>query len=207
MRDRKAAAVIATCVALLSTGCDPSQQPPPREYVANRDSPPRTEVPTRDQLPEVAPKLGPAPRDCPGPYARPRKVAAAYGFLVGGTPLWAGMYAPHERSDRAYRAADAPRTRFGFRVKVLWVMRPASDATVTISGRNLSTDAPLRFEVEELGDEGSGTEVRLDPHLGGTGESGWKEFPSYVFFDRAGCFELRAASTDGAWRIRFGFGR
>jgi hypothetical protein len=46
----------------------------------------------------------------------------------------------------------------------------------------------------------------LDPAAGGTGEEGWREFPSYLYFDGAGCFELEATWQEGSWRLVFGLG-
>jgi hypothetical protein len=116
------------------------------------------------------------------------------------------MYAEYEQERHAYRATDAPRTRYGFRVKVLWVMEPSTEESVTISGANLGNSTPLWIEVEDAG-AGRATRATLEPHLAGIGEGGWREFPSYVYFDEAGCFELRASSAEGSWRLRFGFGR
>jgi hypothetical protein len=49
--------------------------------------------------------------------------------------------------------------------------------------------------------------VTLEPQVAGIGEGGWREFPSYVYFDEAGCFELVASSAERSVRLRFGFGR
>ena len=154
----------------------------------------------------VAQRLGRPPADCPGPYPRRRKVAPAYAPLIGARPVWAGIYAEYEPTRHAYRAADAPRTRYGFRVKVLWVMAPNTDESVTISGSNLGNSAPLWIEVEDA-EAGRATRVVLEPRFAGVGEDGWREFPSYVYFDESACFELRASSAQNSWRLRFGFGR
>jgi hypothetical protein len=206
MLGRKTVLVLVAQIALLSAGCQ-AESRPPRDAGSTRHVAPASPSPSQRALPIVARRLGPPPGNCPGPYPRPQNVAAAYGPLIGGRPLWAGMYAGYDPKRHAYRADDAPRTRYGFRVKVLWIMAPDPDATVTISARNLERNTPLWIDVEDAGDAGMGTRVVLDPRFGGTGEGGWREFPSYVFFDRAGCFELRASSAEGSWRIRFGFGR
>ncbi len=86
-------------------------------------------------------------------------------------------------------------------------MAPTAKTAVTLSGRSLDTNSRLRFDVEDLGEAGKGTQVTLDPDMGGTGEDGWKEFRSYVFFGAAACFELRASSPNSSWLLRFGFGR
>lgn len=51
-------------------------------------------------------------------------------------------------------------------------------------------------------------EPRLDPsHPGAVSEGDWKEFPSYLYFPRAGCYALRARWPGGEWDLGFGFGR
>jgi hypothetical protein len=53
-------------------------------------------------------------------------------------------YAEYEPARHAYRAVDAPRMQFGFRVKVLWVMAPGASERVTISGsKSRQLDAAL----------------------------------------------------------------
>ena len=78
---------------------------------------------------------------------------------------------------------------------------------MTISGANLATGTPLYFEVEDLADRETAATAVLEPEAGGPGTGGWKEFPSYVYFDGAGCFELEAEWATGSWRLVFGLGR
>ncbi len=87
------------------------------------------------------------------------------------------MYAEYQPKRHAYRATDAARTRYGFRVKVLWVMAPNTEESLTISGSNLGNLAPLWFEVEDAA-AGRATRVVLEPRFGGISEGGWREFPS-----------------------------
>lgn len=159
---------------------------------------------TSEGSPDVAARLGPAPNDCPGPRPRRRTVSPAYAPLVGARPLWAGFYASYDGKRNAFTALDAPRTRDGFRVKVLWVMSPRYEGTVRLAGEDSATGEPLRFHFEELA---TTTDPELSPEIAGFRGSEWKEFPSYLYFDAAGCFTLRATSDRGSWRLGFGFGR
>ena len=99
---------------------------------------------------------------------------------------------------------DAPRTHFGYRVKVLWIMAPSQDKPVSVTAANIHTGAPVFFDVEDVAQHD--VAVSLDPRRG-SGEGAWKEFPSYMYFDSASCFEITASWTDGSWRLVFGLGR
>lgn len=193
---RKAIAI----AALVAAGCSPEAG------TGAREQPSPSAVPTAEPV-DVARRLRPPPDDCRGPAPHPAIVARAYGKLVGEEPLWAGFYARYRRSLRAYSAPDAPREPYGFRIKVLWIMSPRQKGAVTISGSNLATGSPLYFEVEDLGDRETAAAAVLEPEAGGPGTGGWKEFPSYVYFDGAGCFELEAEWAEGSWRLAFGLGR
>src|SRR5687768_14355439 len=82
--------------------------------------------------PRVAARLDKAPVDCRGPEPRPRIVTRAYGKVAGGKPLWAGFYATYQPEGHAYAAPDAPRERYGFRIKVLWIMAPRQQEPVRV---------------------------------------------------------------------------
>lgn len=166
-------------------------------------SPSATDEP---QMPvKIAQELGSAPTNCPGPHPTQHHVSRAYARLIGARPLWAGFYARYEHRSHAFIARDTPRTKYGFRVKVLWVVTPGHDGPLTIAGRNIRSGAPIRFDAEEVTEHG--TEARLDPATGGIGETGWREFPSYLYFDGAGCFKLSASWDEGGWSLKFGFGK
>lgn len=196
----KMLALLLAAAAVPLAGCESRSGDAALATAVPAVSPPAPET----SLPEVARRLGAAPADCPGPHPRPRAVSPAYAPLVGERPLWAGLYARYDGGAHAFVARDAPRTEHGFRIKVLWIMSPAREAPVTISGSNVASRAPLRFDIEEIAD--TDTTASLDPDLGGAGEGGWREFPSYVYFDGAGCFRLTASWDDGSWELTFGFG-
>jgi hypothetical protein len=190
--------LVLACSVLAGASCDAS--PERQNAPAENRSAASAEKPTI----QVARRLGPAPRSCPGPHQRPENVARAYAPLVGKAPFWAGFYARYDSELHLFTATDAPRTRQGFRVKVLWVMAPEYENRVKISGENLATDAPIRFHFEDMEHT---TEPELTPDIAGLGDGGWRELPSYAYFDRAGCFRIKVSSDQGTWRFGFGFGR
>ena len=184
------------CALLVGVSCEAARE----DRARSTASPSAAET---EPAPEVARRLAEAPRSCPGPRPRREEVSRAYAPLVGARPLWAGFYARYEPQRGVMVAPDAPRTEQGFRVKVLWVMGPAYEGRVSLSGENRTTRAPVGFHFEHTGDT---TEPVLAPDVAGIGEGGWKEFPSYAYFDGAGCFAVEATSERGSWRIGFGFG-
>ena len=196
---------IVLSLVALAVAAGPCEGAPRESDLAPRQTPPATQSPSKAPRPAaaVASRLKGAPEDCPGPPPRRREVARAYAPLVGEEPLWAGFYATYDAEDRTFSTRDAPRTRHGFRVKVLWIMSPRYDGEVTLAGRNLRTGAPVRFHFEEIGTTASPT---LTPEVAGISESKWREFPSYLYLDRAGCFMLTATWDDDSWQLGFGFG-
>jgi hypothetical protein len=192
-------------LAIAAGACDnPPRQPDPAEATP-RQTLAATPSPTTSPSPAavVASRLKRSPDDCPGPPPRRREVAPAYAPLVGEEPLWAGFYATYDAEGHTFSTRDAPRTRHGFRVKVLWIMSPRYDDGVTLTGENLRTGARVRFHFEGMGTTESPT---LTPEVAGISETKWREFPSYLYFDRAGCFMLTATWGDDSWQLGFGFG-
>jgi hypothetical protein len=182
-------------------GCTSAQAPDTRT-----GTPSPTISSTPESLPVVAVTLTRAPEACAGPVPRPRQVDPSYGNLVGDSPVWAGMYADFEAETRTYRALDAPRTEYGWRIKVLWLIEPDHEGLIDVRGANTSTGEALWFAAEG---EDPGTSLALDPsEPGAPSESGgWREFPSYLYFPRAGCYEVGATWSGGAWQLGFGLGR
>jgi hypothetical protein len=155
----------------------------------------------------VSRRLGQPPGDCGGPAPRPTTVSKEFAPLVGKTPLWAGFYAELDRSKRTYSAHDAPRTEKGWRIKVLWVMKPGNRSIVRVRGANTATGEPTWFAVDGE-DADAVMEAVMDPATPSVeGEGGFNEFTSYVYFPRAGCYRLTAESDAATWSLGFGFGR
>jgi hypothetical protein len=156
--------------------------------------------------PVVATDLDAAPGGCPGPRPLLRAVAAAYGGLFGSGPLRGGAYARLDTRTNSFHAPDARRTRLGWVIKILWLMRPDQAQPVTIEGSGSSTEGHVVFEPS---DADPALMARLDPAGPGVPpEKGhWLEYPSYTYFPRAGCYRLSARWAGGGWDLGFGFGR
>jgi hypothetical protein len=123
--------------------------------------------------------------------------------------VWFGPYlSVDERRSTFHVLADAPRTEHGWRVKFLWVIGPGQDAPVTLRGGDLSGERELPLQLEGAEVAASAT---LHPERPGAlpedPSSGFKEFPSYVYFPAAGCYFLEARWPGGSWKIVFAVGR
>jgi hypothetical protein len=191
-----AAVIVLTSCSSEARSVLPTTTPPPTPSAS-------PSLPT----PLVSLRLGYPPGGCRGPAPRPATVSKEFAPLVGKTPLWAGFYAELDRSERTYSAHDAPRTEKGWRIKVLWVMKPGNHSIVRVLGTNTRTGEPMWFAVDGE-DADAVTEGVMDPATPSVeGEGGFNEFTSYVYFPRAGCYRLTADSDAGTWSLGFGFGR
>lgn len=127
-----------------------------------------------------------------------------YGALFGKRPLWGGFDA--KLSDGAFHAPQAPRTKWGWRIKVLWIMDPQQAEPIEVTGANTTTTQPLWFQI-------SGTKPTRLPSFHpaepeNISERGnWKEFSSYLFFPRAGCYRITETWPSGNWSLTVGMGR
>jgi hypothetical protein len=201
--------LIATVVlALVDAGCRDEDTGKAGDDTTQRGAVAPSAATTNDEEPHVAKRLAQAPTTCTGP--KPRLVAFGdYGNLAGSSPIWAGFYASFDPAGQRYRIErDAPRTRYGWRVKVLWVVGPKLERPARIAGRELATGAALWFEIGEE-DRKPAALGKLDPASPGVPPTsdGYKEFPSYLYVPRAGCYELEAEWAGGRWRLVFGLGR
>ena len=153
--------------------------------------------------PRVADRLGGGPSGCACPSPKPRPVSDLYAPLVGTDVTWAGFYARLEAPD-SFHVTDVPRTEFGYRIKALWVMTSAQADPVSVTGGSDSGDV-LLFDTGER----PSPEAVLDPDAPGTvpEDPDWKEYPSYLYFPRAGCYLLEVAWPGGGWAIGFGLGK
>ena len=161
-----------------------------------------------ERSPDAKPRLGTAPRTCrSGPPPRPAVVAPAYGRLIGAAPVWAGVYARFDSAARAYRLRDAPRTRLGWRVKILWLLEPGQATAARVTGKRLASARRVSFQ---LAGRAPAAAAVLDPAAPGVSETdpdAYREYPSYAYFPRAGCYELVARWSERTWRLVFGVGR
>ena len=199
---RSITAIVAIVMALASCTADTRTT----TRTAPRPSPPSespASTPTRPPRPRVADSWGRAPSDCPV-TREPEPVSRLYGPLVGQSPFWAGVYARFDDSRGAFRT-NAPRKRGGYRIKVLWIMEARNEDPFTLTGHHLETHEPVSFAFEGP----TRPFARLDPEEPGTvsGNPRWAEFPSYVFFPRAGCYLLETGTSRGPWRLVLSIGR
>jgi hypothetical protein len=122
---------------------------------------------------------------------------AGVGHVLGMRPVWAGVYADYDGRRGAYRAqSDAPRTSFGTRIKVLWVVTSGTPPPVTITWRSASGPS-ISFAF--VPDDAPTSVLSLDPHhpLTSSGGPSYGEFPSYIYVPRSGCYTLTIKPADG----------
>jgi hypothetical protein len=158
--------------------------------------------------PKPARRLAATPADCPGPNPRKLTSFGNYGNLIGSSPVWAGAYATFDTRRGGYHVQrDAPRSRYGWRIKVLWVVADTVEGRVRVTGSAVNRRSRLWFEVGDR-DERPVPQAMLDPARPGVPATGdFREFPSYVYIPRAGCYLLQASWLGGAWRLVVGLGR
>lgn len=199
-RLRRLAIITALTLAVAIGGCEAGGD--------SETSPPPAPTTAAPEPPRPARRLAVAPSDCRGPA--PRMVAFAdYGNLIGTSPVWAGVYAGFDRSNQSYHLEpDAPRTEHGWRVKILWVLGPKLDRPARAVGREVGGGQSLWFEVEDRDDEPAPVAI-LNPATPGVPATGdaYKEFPSYAYVPKAGCYLLEAHWPAGKWRLVVGLGR
>jgi hypothetical protein len=127
---------------------------------------------------------------------------------VGKAPVWGGFYGHWDASGALHLFRPFQRTASGWRDKVLWLVAHDQRRVIRLHGHNLKTGAPVRFDVE-LSGEGIKTVGFLNHGkpgaVSGTGEP--REFPSFLYFPRAGCYALSARWSGGQWGMVLGFGR
>jgi hypothetical protein len=157
----------------------------------------------------VSRRLTAAPTNCPGPKPSLKQVTPSVGPVLGQRPAWAAFYARVDPQTGAlHMTADIPRTRDGWRDKVLWLVASHQKGVIRLRGRDLASGTPLKFHVQ-LSGVGIGPVGLLNHGIPGavTNPGEPKQFPSYVYFPRAGCYTLGASWEGGSWRVVVGLGR
>ena len=124
---------------------------------------------------------------------------------MGAELVWAGFYAKYDAEDHTYSAADTPRTKHGFRVKVLWVMAPAHKHRVSVTASNMDTGAPVFFGVEDLAHHD--VAVNLDPPRGGDWRGGMEGVPFLPVLRQRCLLRTQGFMAAGFLASRFGLGR
>lgn len=184
----------------------------------------RTPAPTTTVVPFPAPLnglLGPAPTQCPvGPPLRAFTVDDTFGggfvrgaVFAGGSPVWnlglsAGARLQLESLAGTVTPFPYPST------KVMWIVGPSYHQPVTLSGHELSTGAPVWFDLSAVG-SGPGapmTQAALDPTNPNRGEttnaSGvWHIWGILLYFFSAGCYQITASWAGGSWQVVVAVGR
>lgn len=152
--------------------------------------------------------LAATPSNCPGPKPHPKQVTQSVGRVFGRKPVWAGPYGMLDPKSGALQLVAAPPyTRYGWRDKVLWLVASHYTGVIRLRGHSLSSGRPLRFSVE-LSGEGIKTYGLLNHGRPGAvsnpGEP--KQFPSYIYFPKAGCYAISASWRHGRWKVVLGLG-
>jgi hypothetical protein len=103
--------------------------------------------------------------------------------------------------------ADVPRTRYGWRDKVIWLVTSRHKGVIRLRGHNLATGTALRFKVL-LSGRGVTTVGLLNPRKPGavTNQGEPKTFPASIYFPKAGCYSISAGWRGGSWKLVVGLG-
>jgi hypothetical protein len=165
--------------------------------------------------PAVTGPLAPAPTDCatlPAPQTFTLPPDFGGGFhsdftFTGSSPIWA--LGPGSPLLVQQPSVDQPYPS----TKVMWIVGPNYFQPVTLSGRELRSNAPMWFEVYQ----GAGTtsifttHATLDPgapNRGSTEPSSghWNIWGIGLLVLSAGCYELDVTWSGGSWRTIYAAG-
>lgn len=156
--------------------------------------------------PSVSRNLAPSPTTCPGPKPLLEQVTPSLGQVMGRKPAWADFGTNPRTGILHLRGAH--RTRYGWREKVLWLVAYRHKGVIRLQGHNVTTGAAIRFDVVNWG--AGVTQVGLlnrgEPGAV-TGPREPKQFPSHIYFPRAGCYALSASWKGGSWKVVLGLGQ
>jgi hypothetical protein len=152
-----------------------------------------------------APPLGAVPQTCsPGPT--PQNIFGGLGPVIGKSPIWAtGFTGPNARilipSYNTY-------TKFGWTWKILWDVGPHFLQQITIQGKDMQSGTPLHFQFADT--DPIVTSLVLDPnhptHSGAGAGPNYKEWGSYIYIQKAGCYQIKATWQGGQWSFPFAAG-
>jgi len=211
-------ACAALAVLLSGSGCTPGPtvyQPTPTPFTYPTPLP----TPTTGPLPPaVNGVLAPLPTDClatppPATFTLPADFGG--GFVgdftfAGSSPVWALGPGAMLRIDQT---GEGNQTQPYPSAKVMWIVGPNYFQPVTLSGRELRTNASLWFEVYPRYGETSRytTQAVLDPGAPNRGSatprSGrWNIWGIGILVLAAGCYELTVTWPGGSWRTVFAAG-
>lgn len=157
----------------------------------------------------VSPRLTSAPTTCPGPKPHLERVTPSVAPAIGREPVWGAFYARLDpKTGALHMVGKVPRTRYGWRDKVIWLVASHRKGVIRLRGHNLTTGTALRFKVL-LSGQGVTTVGLLNHGKPGavTNPGEPKTFPASIYFPRAGCYALNARWRGGSWRLVVGLGR
>jgi hypothetical protein len=153
-----------------------------------------------DKTNAVETSIGDLPTHCvSGP--EPMTVFNQVAPVIGSYPAWATMNGP--KAQLIYTGDDTSPTEYGWELKFLWIMRNTYTDTVTVSGRNLETDQPIYFQ---LNNQTTPTETLL-LKIADNNAFTFADFPGSIFIPTAGCYILEAKWEGGYWGANFSAGK
>jgi hypothetical protein len=211
-----ASLLISVLVFLLAlAACTPgptARQPTPTPFT------PPTPLPTATPgllPPPVTSPLATAPTDCatvdpPQTFTLPPDFGGGFDgpfVFAGSSPVWAE--GPGSTLHVQQPSAEQPYPS----TKVMWIVGPNYFEPITLSGRELRSNAPLWFEVYP----GSGTQsiftisAILDPGAPNRGSANpssghWNIWGIGLLVLSAGCYELDVTWSGGSWRTVYAAG-
>jgi len=199
--------LVAAALALLACS-SPVGGGTPSPSITGEPSPRVSSAPTPLPPIHVARSLGPAPDGC-GDAVPLLRDEPPWGRVFGASPAFGAFYARADATAGAFHVGtDTRRTRTGWRVKVLWVLRSGTSEPVTITGQEAVSEQPVVFRSSGTTTTTS-TTMLLDPTNPGTPSErkGWTEYPSELRFPTSGCYRITATWASGSWVRGLGFGR
>lgn len=139
---------------------------------------------------------GPIPKSA-GPHFAPNQGWVG-NRIVQAVSFW---------SAHPLRLPFGPGDPHGFGQKVAWRVRPNLRHDVTLTGYNLQTRTPIRFQVETVAALGPAHPLRVGrlnwrtPGISSLGR--WRGYSSAIFVPGRGCYTLQAHWQGGGWSLTF----
>lgn len=172
--------------------------------------------PTVRTQPTSTPANAPSPTKCPaGPPLDTFTIDATFGggftggdVFVGRSPVWnLGLNTGESVSLESFPAQTVTSSSY-LSTKVMWVVGPNYHQPVTLTGHDLSTGAPVWFDLSAVGSS-PGNPMRtavLDPANPNRGDTDnargtWNIWGILLYFFAAGCYQITAAWSGGSWQI------
>src|SRR6266550_300780 len=114
-----------------------------------------------------------------------------------GDQRWQRLQAYHHALD------NIRRYRYGWAIKVLWLIRPGWTQSVTLMGETVGTGQPIWFRTGGIHPQGPVASLVLDPTNPETPDvHHWANFPSSLLLPRASCYSLTATWSGGKLESR-----